>query len=665
MKKTVTFVKALMFTFAIGIAPQSLVKGQNKERTEISVKDLPKISTPTSMGSFYANFSGSDIPSSFLINHLGEWLGTGNDHTFNFVKASTDELGIKHTVYQHFYKGVKVADEVILLHEKNGKLTYVNGEISRNIDVQLGNTISQMETEKIAFLDMKAVGNTKFSDYEQLITKVNTARGVELYSVSKIEAFSLKPLNAFTYYIDNSTKDIVKKISKSYKADTPSNSLTLYKGAQNITVDSYSGGYRLKDNARNIHTLDATNLTGSFNPTTGELTGAVEYSNATANFTSVATKPAVEVQWAMEVSHDYYVSRHNRNSYDGNGALVRNYYNVDFGLFDPSSPGYGMNAAALDQSGIVCMVYGNGALPPYPSGTVAGPVVGIDVAGHEYSHLIIGRNGLGGLNYQGESGALNEAIADMMGTSIEFYSGITPNWTIGEGILNSAVINPGYFRSMSNPNSGPAMLGSQQPDTYQGTYWVNPTSTTDNGGVHTNSGVGNYWFYLLSNGGTGTNDIGNAFNVTGITIQKAEKIIYRALTNYMTPNTTFLDAYNATKQAVTDLYGASGTEQQQNVNAWYAVGIGNGILATNEVKDNIESQFNIYPNPVKNGIFTIENNKNEAVFEVYDVSGKLVKQSEKLNKGINRININGIQKGIYIVKINSNGTAISKKIVVE
>ena len=208
-------------------------------------------------------------------------------------------------------------------------------------------------------------------------------------------------------------------------------------------------------------------------------------------------------------------------------------------------------------------------------------------------------------------------------------------------------------------------LPNKFPDKYQGTYWVDPTSSTDSGGVHTNSGVGNYWFYLLSAGGSGTNDIGNAFNVTGITIQKAEKIAYRTLANYLTANSQFIDAYTASKQAVTDLYGATGNEQQQNVKAWYAVGIGNGLLSTNEVKNNLESQFNVYPNPVKNGVFTIENNKNDAAFEIYDVSGKLVKQNEKLNKGINKINIYGLQKGIYIIKISVDDTAVSKKIVVE
>ena len=60
-------------------------------------------------------------------------------------------------------------------------------------------------------------------------------------------------------------------------------------------------------------------------------------------------------------------------------------------------------------------------------------------------------------------------------------------------------------RSMSNPKI------YLQPNTYKGDYWGetdNPSKKNDWGHVHINSGVMNYWFYLLSEGGTGTNDNG-------------------------------------------------------------------------------------------------------------------------------------------------------------
>lgn len=672
MKKSITIVKTLSFVFAVGLAPLSVLQAQDKNRTEIAVKDLPKISFNSFVGSFHANFSGRDVSADFLSAHLGEWLGTSSDHTYTFVKASTDELGIKHSTYQHFYKGIKVADEVILLHEKEGKLTFVNGELSSNINLTIKQPLTRTEVESIVNADMKAQ-NITFDEFDQVITKVITGREVSLHLTSQINALSLKALKSYMYYIDNTTKQVVKKLEKIHHHNIPvstvgplvdasSTSATYYKGNQQITVDSYNGSYRLKDNARNIHTMNGTGWDGNGTPG-GGLTGTItEYTNATANFTATETKPAVEVHWAMKTAYDYYVNRHNRNSYDNGGSIIRNYYNINFA--GSGQPENGVNAAAIDTQGVVAMVYGNGKYQGQAG--FFNPFVALDVAGHEYSHLMVSRTA--NLAYQGESGALNESFADIFGASIEFYSNINPNWTIGEGIPNPA-LGFTYLRSMSNPNSGPAALGSQQPDTYQGTYWANTagpyTQNNDFGGVHTNSGVGNYWFYLLSVGGSGTNDLGNAFSVTGITIQKAEKIAYRTLANYLTANSQFVDAYNLSKQAVTDLYGASSNEQLQNVKAWYAVGFGNGLLATNEVGNKLENQFSIYPNPAKGGAFTIENTKNDAVFEIYDVSGRLVKKEEKLNKGKNKINIDGVQKGVYLLKISSEGSTVSKKIVVE
>jgi subtilisin-like proprotein convertase family protein len=164
------------------------------------------------------------------------------------------------------------------------------------------------------------------------------------------------------------------------------------------------------------------------------------------------------------------------------------------------------------------------------------------------------------LVYSYESGAMNEGFSDIFGTVVEFYASPgTANWTIGEDIGSA-------FRSMSNPN----VYG--QPDTYLGTSWY--TGTGDNGGVHYNSGVLNYWFYLLTMGGSGTNDNNNAFNVSGIGMTKAAAIAYRTLNTYLTPNSQYANARTLSILAATDLYGACSAEVTAVTNAWHAVGIG-------------------------------------------------------------------------------------------
>jgi Zn-dependent metalloprotease len=263
---------------------------------------------------------------------------------------------------------------------------------------------------------------------------------------------------------------------------------------------------------------------------------------------------ALDAHWGMEKTYDFYLSQFNRNSYDNAGAIIKNYVHTDINYSN-----------ANWNSSIQAMSYGDG------DGITMGPVLGLDIVGHEFSHAVITNSA--NLIYQSESGALNESFADIFGTAIEFYAGNNPNWTLGEGVY---LLNPFVFRTLSNPNIG----SSPQPDTYQGTYWVNPLNFSyDNGGVHTNSGVQNFWFYLVCQGGIGTNDIGNGYSVTGIGIAKAQQIAYRNLTTYLTSSSNYYDSYLGSLQATQDLYGNPSAEYTAVQSAWYAVGIGNSTNA--------------------------------------------------------------------------------------
>jgi len=135
-------------------------------------------------------------------------------------------------------------------------------------------------------------------------------------------------------------------------------------------------------------------------------------------------------------------------------------------------------------------------------------------------------------------------------------------WLIGEDIDKQRP----SLRSMSDPNV------EGQPDTYKGDMWY--TGTGDNGGVHTNSGVLNHWFYILSVGKSGTNDVGASFNVSGIGINDAAKIAYRTESVYLTSSSAYADARTYSIQSAIDLFGAGSNQVIQTTNAWNAVGIG-------------------------------------------------------------------------------------------
>lgn len=270
--------------------------------------------------------------------------------------------------------------------------------------------------------------------------------------------------------------------------------------------------------------------------------------------------PAIDAHWGLEMTYDYFLNVHGRNSYNGTGGQIRCYTN--FGQNFNNGFWYG-------PTNTMQLGYGNGQ--PFIFTT------SLDWVGHELTHGFTQH--LAGLEYQGESGALNESFSDIFATCVEFYvGGGIEDWLIFEG---SHIPPPGYSRSMSNPNSGTP----SQPDTYGGTFWQNPTcgpptQQNDNCGVHFNSGVQNHWFYLLTVGGSGTNDIGNSFNVQGIGIQAAERIAYRNLAVYLGNTSSFYDAYQGSLYAAIDLFGVGSQQYQSVANAWYAVGIGQGYSTT-------------------------------------------------------------------------------------
>jgi chitodextrinase len=199
------------------------------------------------------------------------------------------------------------------------------------------------------------------------------------------------------------------------------------------------------------------------------------------------------------------------------------------------------------------------------------------VAAHEIGHAVT--EFTANLAYQRESGAMNEGFSDIYGAAVEHFAKGNGNdaapdasiWLIGDEIDRRT--GSAALRSMSNPTS----LG--QPDTYGGTNWVNvncgtPTQNNDYCGVHTNSGVLNYWFYVLVAGASGTNDIGSNFNVAGIGMDKASNVAYRLESVYLSANSTFADARTSSIQSAIDLYGAGSAEEIAVTNAWHAVGVG-------------------------------------------------------------------------------------------
>uniref|UniRef100_UPI0035614559 M4 family metallopeptidase n=1 Tax=Lutibacter sp. TaxID=1925666 RepID=UPI0035614559 len=266
---------------------------------------------------------------------------------------------------------------------------------------------------------------------------------------------------------------------------------------------------------------------------------------------------ALDAHWGAEMTYDYWLTKHGRNSFNNTGAAINSYVHYDAAYDNAFWDGSRMTYGDGSSNGTV----GNGYFDILTS---------LDVAAHEIGHAICTYTA--DLAYQKESGAMNEAFSDIWAAAVEAYAAPEKStWLIGEDIERRTTSVA--LRSMSNPKD------EGQPDTYGGTNWVNvncgtPTQTNDYCGVHTNSGVLNHWFYILSVGKTGSNDIGSSYSVSGIGIDKAAQIAFRLESVYLSANSTYADARTSGIQSAEDLYGVGSPEVIATTNAFYAVGVG-------------------------------------------------------------------------------------------
>ena len=489
-------------------------------------------------------------------------------NTFINKKTETDELGWTHHRVQQTYKNIPIEGANYILHERNGFVEKMNGSLVKNIKQSAIPTISDAEALQIL---LNRVGAKKYAwedeDMESMLkeikqdSKASYCPNGELVFVSpnfdnnpenqrlayKIDVFSLDPYDRHYYYVDANTGETITKITRIHENDATGTAMTNYYGTQEIKTQLCNGYYRLREFERKngIETFTAINAEG--HPT-------INISDEDNNWTSNDTKTGCEAHWCSEKTYDYFKEIHGRKSFDNNGAKVQSWVN------------YGIDVVNAFWNGSY-LTYGDG------NGQSYGPLTSLDIVGHEFAHAITERTA--GLIYAFEPGALNESFSDIFGTMVEAYAEPDPNeidWLLGE---DAALVGNG-FRSMSNPKS------KGHPDTYKGDFWYNGAG--DYGGVHINSGVQNYWFYLLSEGGIGINDHDEAYDVEGIGMEKAAKIAYRNLTKYLIQNSTYISAKLGSIEAAKDLYGASSNEVQQVKNAWDAVGVGtesttpNGVL---------------------------------------------------------------------------------------
>jgi len=541
-----------------------------------------------------SNLSPSNFQSIFKEN-----LKLKNGFSFQKIKEETDNIGLLHEKFQLYYNNVKVEFATYTINSKGGRIVSMNGEVYNPTKIDVNPTISATKaldfakrtTSSTSFLwdnknEASLIGYSKPQGELVLLPDLKDVNiegtQPELLLAYKFDIYATNPVSRADVYIDAKNGKVLfynatikhatnfghgsahlftenhicsennnaEKITKTFEALVSGTAATRYSGSQSIETTLSGSSYILRDNTRGngVNTYDlntGTNYNSAVNFTDNDNNWT------TAEHSANKDNGALDAHWGAEKTYDYWSAVHNRNSFNNSGAAINSYVhyssNYDNAFWDGSR-----------------MTYGDG------SGTYFDILTSLDVAAHEIGHAVCTYTA--NLAYQRESGALNEAFSDIWGATVEYYA--APNkspWLIGEDIERRS--GHAALRSMSDPNS------EGQPDTYGGTYWSNPncgtpTQSNDYCGVHRNSGVLNHWFYILSVGKSGTNDIGNSYSVTGISIDKAAKIAYRLESVYLSANSTFANARTYGIQAAVDLYGAGSAEVIATTNAFYAVGIG-------------------------------------------------------------------------------------------
>lgn len=521
--------KKILITSTILLAVFSALPGARVGRTliapqagdEVRVFEAPPLPYPLRM---FAGIAGEAI-------YFNAEIARNN---LRLLRVQEDSLlGMEHRRFRQYHAGLEVIGGEIVQHLRGGILQEIAGEyfLIAEMDLQPG-----LNREQAADFFRRSLGDPELrlagnglelviypvsDDDLRLAYRVNLARG-ELFDMMGI--------------IDARSGEVLVTFSNIRSGDlTIGTGLGVHGERLKLPTNFRDGKYWLMDEARNRPVKHYT----FFKAANQVLTDS--------DNDWEQDRPSNNVHAYMGLTYHYYYQVFGRKGIDDKNLPIKAIVH---------QPGDTDNAF---WNGNTLMMY---FLDPgkYNFQTAAA----LDVIAHEFSHGVT--QFTSDLIYANESGALNEAFSDIMGTAVEFQwqaagSGFSQaDFYMGEDIFN----NYGYaLRNLVNPNQAgdPCHLEQKKilPNTEDGDW----------GGVHTNCTIYGHAFYLLASGGT--NPVSNV-SVAGIGVDKAAKIYYLAFTAYLTPSSRFIDAANAILKAATSLFAANSNEMQQAIKSMQAIG---------------------------------------------------------------------------------------------
>ena len=611
-------------------------------------------------------------------------LVTGDTlHKLVLKKQWTDSmLGMQHYRYQETFRNLRVEGAEYSEHaNQDGYLVFANGKVAQfesdmtarptySEEAALNNLLATMPDHYFAWMDADMeqdlkndLGDSNATYYPdgELLWALDDYRDlgwnipVSKYRLAwRFEILSLAPSFYKAFYVDAYTGEIFRE-EELIHTDGPANILT--QGTKIIDTKRTIWPFwrkryilRANDNHRKIHTKYLQWDSAGYMTRSWSRLPQVEDDDDNWGYSH---QKATTAHWMVTQAWDFFASSpYKRRGPSGRKRIVRVWVDTT-GV--TKSAYYYYDA----RDNIVFGEWING-----------GYFAVVDVAGHEYTHGVIQYTS--NLVYAFEPGALNESFADIFGFMVErFAEGGVSDWLIGEDVDTLAIVR----RSLSNPKSmGMHSLGQNncdsdsiavgQPDTYKGTFWYNGGGQCDRGGVHINSGVQNFWFYLLANGGTGVNDNGDSYNIQGIGIDKAAKIAYWNMTDVLQRASQYSDARAGAIAAARMLFGHCSNEEIQTTNAWAAVGVGNQSNCGNTGMSDFAFQApRLFPNPATDEVTISFSQPRKRIIHIYSGSGALIKTVTSQREKEIRINTGNFPVGVYFVKVVERNQCYVTKLI--
>ncbi len=439
-------------------------------------------------------------------------FGLVGNEGFKITREWTDELGKTHTHLEQTINGLKVYGAAMIVHTeanaaKNGQTIYaISGKLATDNDPMAKSVIASLQG--------------KGSKADEVIALAKQAGDLKS-----------KPELSYVYVPELDQTKMAWRIEVKYDTADGFEHDVLFLDANNLTE---LARHPLVHRAKSYRTYTHNNR--AYNDSSQRQLWCT-------NSESCPDTPSQNAHTGASRVYDYYSVKHGRDSINNSGMTMNSNVHV----------GSNWNNAVWYNNQ---MYYGEG------DGTTFTDLTGsFDVIAHELTHGVTQYTA--NLVYQNESGALNEAMSDIMGVAAKAYRNgqSIPSWKVGAEVYTPGTSGDA-LRYMDNPTQD-----GQSYDYYPERY----TGTQDYGGVHLNSGIGNLAFVLAVQGGKHPRNK-TTNTVPAIGLAKAEKIFYRALTTYFTSSTNFANARVGTAQAAQDLYGA--TEKAAIEQAWCAVGVG-------------------------------------------------------------------------------------------